>query len=69
MKTQCKVTFEFLNRQPLTWQGEIEATQPETVVRKAVQQARLELSPRNWTSLICVILEREGVEAEEESEE
>ncbi len=66
MKMKCAVTFEFPLRQPLTWRGEIEGNQPETVVRRAVAQARTELSPRNWSSLVCVILEREGVESEEE---
>lgn len=66
MKAKCSVTFEFPTRPGLTWKGEMIGTTPAAVVRRATEQASKELKPRNWSSLVCVILERDDVEPEEQ---
>ncbi len=68
MKAKCSVTFEFDVRSPETWRGEVEGTAASTICRRAVERANEELKPRNWSSMVCVILEREGVKQEEEDQ-
>lgn len=62
MIAKCAVTFEFEMRAPLTWRGEVEATNVWTIVGRATRLAVKELRPRSWSSVVCVILERAGDE-------
>ncbi len=67
MKVKYAVTFEFETLAPLTHRGTVEASQVGTCVRRAVQQAQKALQPRNWSSMVCVLLERlDTTEAAEE---
>lgn len=62
MALRMAVTFEFLTRQPETWRGTVAATSPETCARLAIREARRHLAPREWTSYVCVALERVHVD-------
>lgn len=64
MKCLCAVTFEFDRRAPVTWHGTIEGWSAHTIVHRAVEQAHQTLAPRGWSSLNCVILERQGRDVE-----
>lgn len=65
MKAKCSVTFEYEVRHPETWKGTVKATAPNTVVSRAVRMAMRKLHPRNWSSLVVVILERDDVTSED----
>jgi hypothetical protein len=69
MRAKCAVTFEFVLNPPLTWRGEIIATAASTIVSRAVKQAKKELKPNNWSSLVVVILERDNTKEDTESED
>lgn len=69
MIAKCSVTFEFTMRAPVTWRGDAEGTDPSTVVRRAVKEAQRQLQPRNWSSLVCVILERDDMKDDGESDD
>jgi hypothetical protein len=58
MKCKMSVTFEFPTRAPLTWRGEVEATSANTIASRAVRAAQRELKPRQYSSWVCVMLER-----------
>jgi len=62
MKCKYAVTFEFETRAPETHRGTVEAGQPHVCVSRAVKEAKKVLRPINWTSLVCVLLERAGEE-------
>lgn len=64
MQAQCAVTFEFQMRPPVTWKGTVDGFSAATIMRRATDTAQKALSPRNWSSAVCVILEREGVAPE-----
>lgn len=64
MTARCKVTFEYEVRPPDTWEGKVVATSPTTIVSRAVKKAQEKLKPRNWQSLVVVILERTGTVSE-----
>jgi hypothetical protein len=66
LKAKCAVTFEFIRNQPLTWRGDITATAASTIASRALRQAKKELKPNNWSSLVVVILERDNEEEEVE---
>ena len=66
MKAKCAVTFEFAGRAAMTWRGEVEGSALPTVVRRAADKANKNLRPRNWSSLVVVILERDDFKEDEE---
>lgn len=58
MKVRYAVTFEFETRPPITHRGTVVAASGATCVARAVRSAQTALRPKNWTSLVCVLLER-----------
>lgn len=58
MTVTYSVSFEFADRPPLTHRGTVEARQSHVCVARATKAAHQTLRPRNWTSLVCVLLER-----------
>ncbi len=58
MRCEVSVTFEFMERAPQTWRGEVKGGEAEVVCRRAVERARGALKPYNWSSMVCCILER-----------
>lgn len=70
MRCKVSVTFEFDVQQPITWRGEITATGPQTVVSRAVREAKRAYPKRQWSSLVVCILERldAGKDAEDGQE-
>lgn len=58
MTVNYVVTFEFDNRQPITHRGTVAATTAATCVARAMRIAQRTLRPINWSSLVCVLLER-----------
>ncbi len=58
------VTFEFETRPPLTHRGTVEAGREHVCAARAIKAARAALRPVNWSSLVCVLLERLDVPAE-----
>ena len=62
MNLQCEVTFEFEIRPPMTWKGFIEANAIHTICHRAVSEASKDLSPRNWTSMACLVVRPGGGE-------
>ncbi len=58
MKCRASVTFEYATRAPQTHKIEsLEATGPQTIANRAIREAKKELRPVWWTSLV-VLLER-----------
>jgi hypothetical protein len=58
MKVKYSVSFEFLNKPPLTHTGTVVATGVQTCFARAVKEAKQALRPVNWSSVVCVVLER-----------
>jgi len=58
MRVRYAVTFEFDTRPPLTHRGTIAASSTATCVARATRIAQRILRPVNWTSAVCVLLER-----------
>ena len=58
MKIKYSVTFEFPLRAPVTHRGTVEASTVGTCARRAIQIAKTELRPVNWSSMVFVALER-----------
>ena len=67
MRAKCAVTFEFDRRAPVTWRGEVSAFGVQTLVSRAVKQAKRDLHPARWSSMNVVVLER--LDEEEEQDE
>jgi hypothetical protein len=68
MKCLVTVTFEFDTNPPLTWRGHVTATGIQTIVSRAVSQAKREYPNRGWSSLVVCVLERVGEENDETPE-
>lgn len=68
MRVRYAVTFEFLNQAPVTHRGTATGTTAATCMARAVKTAQRTLRPVNWSSLVCVLLER-VTEAEVEAPE
>lgn len=64
MRIKYAVTFEFSNRPPDTHRGIVEAGQAHVCAARAIKSARAALRPINWSSLVCVLLERLDGEAQ-----
>ena len=58
MKVKYAVTFEFLEKPPLTTTGVVASSSAGTCAARAVREAQEVLRPVRWTSLVCVLLER-----------
>ena len=58
MTVAYSVTFEFDTRPPLTHRGTVAASSGATCVARATRQAQKALRPVNWSSMVCVLLER-----------
>jgi hypothetical protein len=52
------VTFEFAERPPTTHRGMVVASSGATCVARATREAQKALKPVNWSSVVCVLLER-----------
>ena len=63
MTVRYAVTWEYATRAPETHRGTITAGQPHTCMAGAVKAAKKALRPREWTSVVCVLLERLDYEA------
>jgi len=56
MKCKASVTFEYATRAPQTHKIEsLEATGPQTIANRAIREAKRQLRPVYWTSMVCVI--------------
>lgn len=58
MKVRYAVTFEFLTAPPVTHRGTSDGAQVPTCFARAVRKAQKAVQPRNWSSVVCVLLER-----------
>jgi hypothetical protein len=58
MQVRYAVTFEFMNRPPLTHRGTVAGSQVATCASRAIRMAQRALRPVNWSSLVFVALER-----------
>ena len=69
MTVKYAVTFEFLTNPPLTYRGTVAASRTHTCVARATKQAQDALKPVNWSSMVCVPLERLDTEPEPAEDE
>jgi len=58
MTIKYAVTWEYPERPPETHRGTITASQPSTCVSRATKEAQKACRPKNWSSMVCVLLER-----------
>jgi hypothetical protein len=59
MKCRVAVTFEYETRAPETLRMDLEAGGPQTMAARAIREARKQIKPRGWASIV-VLLERYG---------
>lgn len=59
MKSTYSVTFEFETRPPQTHRGTVVASQVATCVARATREAQKALKPSHWSSMVCVLLDRQ----------
>lgn len=71
MTVRYSITYEFDTRPPVTHHGMVTATTAATCMARAAREAQRTLSPRGWSSMVCVLLERldSDEEGQEESED
>lgn len=72
MRCRAYVTFEYATRAPESHQIEaLEATGPQTIANRAIREAKRQIRPVYWTSLVVVLERLDAAEAapEEEAEE
>jgi hypothetical protein len=74
MKVKYTVTYEFPRKPSLTHRGVVEAGREHVCAARAIKAARTALRPINWSSMVCVLLERldedaAETDAEDEGEE
>jgi hypothetical protein len=55
MKCKWTVTFEYDENSPETVQGEIEASEVQTIGHRALMAAKSELPNRRWRSLVLLL--------------
>lgn len=56
MRCRAEVTFEYATRPPQTHRIEaLEATGPQTIANRAIRDAKKQLRPISWTSMVCLI--------------
>jgi hypothetical protein len=66
MRCRATVTFEYVTRAPETHRIEVlEATGPQTIANRAIREAKREVRPVYWASLVCVL---ERLDSAEEAE-
>lgn len=58
MTVRYAVTFEFDTRAPVTHRGTIAGGSGATCASRATRIAQKVLRPVNWSSMVCVLLER-----------
>ena len=63
MKVRYSVTFEFDTRAPLTHRGTVAGSSGATCVARATRLAQKALRPVGWSSMVCVLLERDSTDA------
>ncbi len=66
--TKYAVTFEFDQQPTKTHRGVVVASSAATCVARAVREAQRVLTPVNWSSMNCVLLERQKRAGGEEKE-
>lgn len=70
MKCKASVTFEFATRAPQTHRIDVlEATGPQTIANRAIREAKRQLRPICWTSMVCLIERLDPDDALDTSEE
>jgi hypothetical protein len=70
MKCRAEVTFEFATRAPQTHRVDVlEATGPQTIANRAIREAKRQLRPIYWTSMVCLIERLDPGDASDASEE
>jgi len=70
MRCRAEVTFEFATRAPQTHHIEtLEATGPQTIANRAIREAKRQLRPIYWTSMVCLIERLDPADAAEETVE
>lgn len=69
MTVRYAVTFEFDTRPPLTHRGTVKAWAASTCAARATKEAQKVLGPINWSSMVCVLLERLDDDASEVRED
>lgn len=69
MTVKYSVSFEFATRPPLTHRGTVSGSQVGTCVSRATREAQAVLSPKGWSSMVCVLLERLDTVPEEAENE
>lgn len=58
MTCQYSVSFEFETQPPKTYRGEVTGGSPATCMWRAMRAAKKDLKPVNWSSCVCVLLDR-----------
>lgn len=58
MRVKYSVSFEFDSRPTLTHRGIVAGGRAATCVARATREAHQALRPINWSSMVCVLLER-----------
>jgi hypothetical protein len=67
MRCRAAVTFEYATRPPETLRLEaLEATGPQTIANRAIREAKRQLRPVWWTSLVVVLERLDAAEAANE---
>jgi len=69
MRVSYAVTFEFETRAPVTHRSTVEGWAASTCASRAVKEAQKALTPVNWTSMVCVLLERVDTAHEADAEQ
>jgi hypothetical protein len=49
------VTFEYAQRAPDTWRGDVNTDLPSNGARLGLKAARAALKPRGWTSVVLLL--------------
>jgi len=69
MTVHYAVTFEFETRPPVTHRGVVTAGREHVCAARAIRMARTAVRPVNWSSLVCVLLDRLDDDAAEDNAE
>ena len=70
MRCRAEVTFEYATRAPQTHHVDVmEAGGPQTIAARAIREAKRQLRPIYWTSIVCLIERLDAVENEADADE
>lgn len=70
MRCRAEVTFEYATRAPQTHKiATLEATGPQTIANRAIREAKRQLRPIYWTSMVCVIERLDPADSADAAEE